>query len=59
MSLYSGKYYAITIDLGSAKQATVCFNNGSGSWDSKNGANYTVGTGDYKVVNGSVSAGKP
>ncbi|MCR5608791.1 MAG: alpha-amylase [Lachnospiraceae bacterium] len=59
MSLYSGKYYKITLDLGSAKQATVCFNNGSGSWDSKNGANYTVGTGDYKVVNGSVSAGKP
>lgn len=43
-----------TIDLGTSDNATVCFNNRNGSWDSKNGANYTVKTGAYGVYNGQV-----
>lgn len=46
---YTWKY---TIDLGSADGATVCFNNGNGSWDSQNGANYSVGIGSYGFKNG-------
>ncbi len=38
-----------TIDLGDTTSATLCFNNGSGSWDSRNGSNYTVGTGIYGI----------
>lgn len=42
-----------TIDLGDASSANVCFNNGNGSWDSRNSANYQVGTGTYEVIYGS------
>lgn len=49
---YSWKY---VIDLGDASNATVCFNNGNNSWDSKNGSNYTVGKGTYGIKNGSVN----
>ncbi len=59
MTKYSGNYYSYTIDLGSATGATVCFNNGSGSWDSNNGSNYTVGTGSYTINNGTVTATAP
>ena len=49
---YSFKY---TIELWDATGATVCFNNGSGSWDSKNGANYTFNrAGTYAVKNGGI-----
>ncbi len=41
---YTHKYI---IDLGTATKATVCFNNGNGSWDSQNGANYTFAKGTY------------
>lgn len=40
-----------TIDLGTNDTATVCFNNGSGNWDSKNGTNYTVKAGKYGISN--------
>ena len=43
-----------TIDLGSENGATVCFNNGNDSWDSKNGQNYYVGIGKYGISNGVV-----
>jgi len=43
-----------TIDLGTSDNATVCFNNGSGNWDSRNGTNYTVKAGIYGVSNGQV-----
>jgi hypothetical protein len=47
-----GYTHKITIDLGEADTVTVCFNNGSGSWDSKNGANYTFNSGTYTYSNG-------
>ena len=45
---YTWKY---EIDLGDAVSATVCFNNGNGSWDSNNGSNYIVKVGDYGIKN--------
>lgn len=48
---YTWKY---VIDLDNADGATVCFNNGNGSWDSKNGSNYSVGVGSYGIQNGTV-----
>ncbi len=48
---YQWKYI---IDLGDAEGATICFNNGNGSWDSKNGSNYSVGIGTYGVKDGTV-----
>ena len=45
----SGYTWMYTIDLGDTTSATLCFNNGNGSWDSKNGSNYTVGTGVYGI----------
>lgn len=44
-----------TIDLGDANSANICFNNGNGSWDSRNSANYHVGTGTYEVIYGSAN----
>lgn len=48
---YTWKY---VINLGSADSATVCFNNGNGIWDSRNGDNYTVWSGSYGIKNGQV-----
>ncbi|MFG3343264.1 alpha-amylase family glycosyl hydrolase [Glycomyces sp. NPDC048151] len=45
-----------TIDLGSAAGAQVVFNNGSGTWDNNNYANYRVGTGRTTIANGAVTA---
>lgn len=56
---YTGYTYRYVIDLGNADTAVVCFNNGNGSWDSKNGANYTVKAGWYGVSNGVVQELKP
>ena len=50
----SGYRWKYTIDLGTAAEATVCFNNGSGLWDSKNQANYTVYAGSYGIKNETV-----
>jgi glycosidase len=47
------------VPLGTATGAQVVFNNGSGVWDNKNGANYQVGTGNVVVLNGVVGAGDP
>lgn len=49
---YSWKYI---IDLGDEENATLCFNNGSGSWDSNNNANYTVSAGTYGIKNGTIT----
>lgn len=38
------------IDLGTSSSATMCFNNGKGSWDSNNSSNYVLKAGTYKVV---------
>lgn len=45
----SGYNYKVVIDLGKVSNATLCFNNGNGSWDSKNGSNYRVSKGVYGV----------
>ena len=42
-------YWKITIDLGKTTEATICFNNTQGSWDSNSGKNYTVYAGTYLV----------
>jgi chitodextrinase len=47
------------IDLGAATGAQVTFNNGSGVWDSRNGANYPVGTGISRIENGTIATTDP
>lgn len=47
-----------TISLGTATGLAAAFNNGS-TWDSRNGANYAIGTGTFKVENSTVVAGDP
>ena len=51
----NGYNYAITIDLGDADNITACFNNGSGSWDSNDGKNYSFGEGYYTFSNGVIT----
>jgi len=43
-----------TIDLGDTTSATLCFNNGNGSWDNNNSGNYKVGTGVYGISGNTV-----
>ncbi|MFC5700259.1 carbohydrate binding domain-containing protein [Cohnella faecalis] len=52
-------YNKITINIGTATQLEACFNNGSGTWDSNNGANYffPVGTSTYNA--GTIVSGAP
>jgi len=52
-------WYAKTLALGAATGAQVAFNNGSGVWDSRNGANYAVGTGMSSIQNGTISTTDP
>ncbi len=52
MSGYTHKY---TIDLGTESYANVCFNNGSGSWDSNGGRNYRFEAGTYTYENGKLT----
>ncbi len=48
-----------SITLGSATGLKAAFNNGSGTWDNNNGADYALGTGDITVRNGTVGTGNP
>lgn len=49
---YNWKY---VIELGADTKATVCFNNGNGSWDSKNSSNYSLSKpGIYGIKNTSI-----
>lgn len=51
----NGYNYKFVIDCGDATSATVCFNNGSGSWDSRNQANYKLkALGEYGIKNQSI-----
>lgn len=44
--------YIIPVD--NTENVTVCFNDGNGNWDSRYGANYSVGAGTYGISNGNV-----
>lgn len=50
---------SLQINLGTATSAQLAFNNGSGVWDSKNGANYQAATALAAVQNGSLSSSNP
>ncbi|WP_418961298.1 carbohydrate binding domain-containing protein [Streptomyces tritici] len=45
-----------TVDLGTATTWQATFNNGNGTWDNNNGANYQLGTGNSKVKDRVVTA---
>ena len=51
MEKISAGYWKYTIDLGTATEATACFNNGNGTWDNKDKANYTLKAGTSLVSN--------
>ncbi|WP_181871064.1 carbohydrate binding domain-containing protein [Sphaerisporangium album] len=48
-----------TIALGSAGGLKAAFNNGSGTWDNNNGADYAIGLGTTTVKDGVVRANAP
>ncbi|MFJ4624131.1 carbohydrate binding domain-containing protein [Streptomyces sp. NPDC088812] len=45
-----------TVDLGTATSLTAAFNNGNGTWDNNNGADYTIPAGTSTVANNTVTA---
>ena len=51
----TGYTHNYTIDLGTSTYANVCFNNGNGSWDSRNGQNYHFEKGTYTFSNGTMT----
>ena len=51
----SGYTHKYTIELGSQSYANVCFNDGKGNWDSRNGANYRFEKGTYTYSNGTMT----
>jgi len=48
-----------SINLGSATELQVVFNDGSGTWDNNNGANYSLGTSISAIQNGSIGTSNP
>ncbi|MFB6979531.1 carbohydrate binding domain-containing protein [Streptomyces scopuliridis] len=48
-----------TVDLGSAEGLRATFNNGSGTWDNNNGADYALGTGALTVKDGVIAHSDP
>ncbi|MFI9151607.1 carbohydrate binding domain-containing protein [Streptomyces sp. NPDC053367] len=46
-----------TLDLGSATSLKAAFNNGNGTWDNNNGADYSIPYGISTVKNNTVTAG--
>ncbi|MFE2497563.1 carbohydrate binding domain-containing protein [Streptomyces scopuliridis] len=48
-----------TLDLGSAEGLRATFNNGSGTWDNNNGADYALGTGAVTVKDGVIAHSDP
>ena len=50
----AGYTWMYIINLGTSDNVTTCFNNGNGTWDSKNGSNYILGKGSYGVKNGTI-----
>ncbi len=55
MEKISAGYWMYTIDLGTATEATLCFNNGNGTWDNNSKANYTVEVGTSLITDGTVT----
>ncbi|MEU8619161.1 carbohydrate binding domain-containing protein [Streptomyces sp. NPDC048623] len=49
----------LTVDLGTATTWQATFNNGSGTWDNNNGANYQLGTGTITVKDGVIAHTDP
>ena len=49
MTKESNGYWSFSVDLEESSSATVCFNNGKGSWDNNSGKNYKVGAGTVEV----------
>ena len=49
MEKISAGYWKVTIDLGETTDAILCFNNGSGSWDTNSNKKYEVKAGEYLV----------
>ncbi|MFF0204055.1 carbohydrate binding domain-containing protein [Streptomyces sp. NPDC005017] len=52
-------WVSLTVDLGTATTWQATFNNGSGTWDNNNGANYRLGTGTVTVKDGVVAHSDP
>ena len=50
MTKISAGYWKYTIDLGKETGATLCFNNGAGTWDNNDKLNYTCTQGTYYVT---------
>ncbi|GAA4880587.1 hypothetical protein GCM10023235_71070 [Kitasatospora terrestris] len=48
-----------TVPLGTATGLTAAFNNGAGTWDNNNAADYALGTGEITVAGGTVGTGNP
>ncbi|WP_431684038.1 carbohydrate binding domain-containing protein [Kitasatospora sp. KL5] len=49
-------WFKKTVHLGTASTMAATFNNGNGTWDNNNGANYVVPSGTVTVQNGKVTA---
>ncbi|GAA4871864.1 carbohydrate binding domain-containing protein [Kitasatospora terrestris] len=52
-------WYSRTVDLGTATGLQATFNNGSGTWDNRGGANYQLGSGISAVSGGTVTTTDP
>ncbi|WP_329499532.1 carbohydrate binding domain-containing protein [Kitasatospora herbaricolor] len=52
-------WFKKTVDLGAATGLAATFNNGAGSWDNHNGADYALGSGVSAVTGGAVSTTDP
>ncbi|MFC5468963.1 carbohydrate binding domain-containing protein [Cohnella suwonensis] len=52
-------YNKYTINIGSATQLEACFNNGSGTWDSRGGLNYLFPVGTSTFDAGTITSGAP
>ncbi len=52
---FTGYTHKYTINLGTSKYAYVCFNDGNGNWDSRNGQNYFFEAGTYGYYNGTIT----
>ncbi|MGW4649928.1 carbohydrate binding domain-containing protein [Kitasatospora sp. NPDC004289] len=52
-------WFRKSVDLGAATGLQATFTNGSGSWDSRNGANYQLGGGTSAVSGGTVTTTDP